>query len=255
MIAFTREVSPSVDRCELTHLARVPIDLERARLQHRAYEDALRQAGCRVHRLPDEPDLPDAVFVSDTAIVLDEVAAIARPGAASRRAETATVADALSRYRPLRRIEAPGTLDGGDVIRIGRTLYVGQSARTNAAGIRQLATLLRSFDYAIQPVPFAGCLHLQTAVTPVAARTLLVNRAWVDPAAFADVELIDVDPAEPFGANALWVGNLVLYPADCPRTRPRLEARGITVVPVDMTELAKAEAGVTCCCLLVPAVE
>src|SRR5262245_48462804 len=106
MIAFTREVSPSVDRCELTHLARVPIDLERARLQHRAYEDALRQAGCRVHRLPDEPDLPDAVFVSDTALVVDEVAVIARPGAESRRAETVTVADALGRHRLLRHMES-----------------------------------------------------------------------------------------------------------------------------------------------------
>jgi dimethylargininase len=255
MIAFTREVSPSIERCELTHLARVPIDLDRARLQHRAYEDALRQAGCHVHRLPDEPVLPDAVFVSDTAVILDEVGVIARPGAESRRAEVTTVANALSRHRPLRHIEAPGTLDGGDVIRIGHIVYVGQSARTNAAGIRQMEALLQRVKYAVRPVQFAGCLHLQTAVTPVAARAVLVNRTWVNPAAFGDVEVIDVDPSEPFAANALLVGDVVLHPADCPRTRARLKARGITVVPVDISELAKAEAGVTCCCLHVPAVE
>jgi dimethylargininase len=253
MIAFTREVSPSIVRCELTHLARTPIDLERAREQHRAYEAALASLGCIIRRLPETPDLPDAVFVQDAALVFDEVAVIARPGAASRRAETATVAAALAPFRRLRFIEPPGTLDGGDVVVLGRSVFVGQTARTNADAARQLADILTPFGYTVRPVTPTGCLHLQTAVTPVAERVILVNRAWVDPGVFGDVEVIDVDPAEPFAANALRVGEALIYPDAFPRTRDRLEARGLRVVPVDVSELAKAEAGVTCCCLLVPA--
>ena len=253
MIAFTRDVSPSIVRCELTHLSRAPIDLDRARAQHRAYEAAITSLGAPVRRLPDAPDLPDAVFVQDAALVFDEVAVIARPGAASRRAETESVAAALRPFRPLRFIESPGTLDGGDVAVLGRSVFVGQTARTSGAGARQLATILSPFGYTVTPVAPTGCLHLQTAVTRVADRVILVNREWVDPVVFGDVEVIDVDPAEPFAANALRVGDALIYPDNFPRTRARLEARGLRVVPVDVSELAKAEAGVTCGCLLVPA--
>jgi dimethylargininase len=253
MIAFTREVSPSIVRCELTHLAREPIDLDRARSQHRAYEAVLASLGCTVRRLPEAPDLPDAVFVQDAALVFDEVAVVTRPGAESRRPETATVADALAPHRPLRFIEAPGTLDGGDVVVLGRSIFAGQSARTNLDGARQLAATVMPLGYMVHVVDVTGCLHLQTAATPVADRVLLVNRAWIDPRPFGDVEAIDVDPSEPFAANALRVGDALVYPDCFPRTRARLEARGFHVVPVDVSELAKAEAGVTCGCLLVPA--
>src|SRR3954468_15380336 len=253
MIAFTREVSPSIARCELTHLARTPIDLDRARAQHRAYEAVLASLGCTVRRLPEAPDLPDAVFVQDAALVFDEVAVITRPGAPSRRGETTTVAASLEPFRPLRFIESPGALDGGDVVCLGRRVFVGQTARTDADGAGQLATILRPYGYVVTTVTPTGCLHLQTAVTPVADDVILVNPAWVDPKAFGDVELIAVDPAEPFAANALRVGDALVYPDHFPRTRARLEARGLRVVPVDVSELAKAEAGVTCCCLLVPA--
>jgi dimethylargininase len=252
MIAFTREVSSSVVRCELTHLGRVPIDLEQARRQHRAYEAALASLGCAVRRLPDADELPDAVFVQDAALVFDEVAIIARPGAASRRAETTSVADALQPLRPLHWIDAPGTLDGGDVVCLGRNIFVGQTARTNADGARQLADILRPFGYTVRAVTPRSCLHLQTAVTPVADGVLLVNRDWVDPSVFGDVEIIDVDPDEPFAANALRVGAAIVFPASFLKTRARLEAHGLRVVPVDVSELAKAEAGVTCCVLLVP---
>jgi dimethylargininase len=252
VIAFTREVSRSIDRCELTHVSRLPIDLDRARAQHAAFERTLSELGCDVRRLPPAPDLPDAVFVQDTAVVLDEVAVLARPGAESRRPEVVSVGGALEPLRLLKRIEPPGTLDGGDVICVGRIVYVGQTARTNADGARQLGDLLRPFGYSVRPVPVTGCLHLQSAVTPVADRGLLVNRAWVDPAAFGEVELIDVHPAEPFAANALEVGGTVVYPRGFPRTQSRLAARGLQVVTVDLSELARAEAGVTCCCLLVP---
>src|SRR4051794_30718491 len=179
MIAFTREVSPSIVRCELTHLAREPIDLDRARAQHREYEAALTSLGCTVRRLPETPDLPDAVFVQDAALVFDEVAVIARPGAASRRAETATVAAALGVFRSLRFVEPPGTLDGGDVVCLGRRVFVGQTARTDADGAGQLGTILRPYGYVVTTVTPTGCLHLQTAVTPITDDVLLVNPAWV----------------------------------------------------------------------------
>src|SRR5690606_11889034 len=138
VIAITREVSASLADCELSFVARTGIDLDRARRQHADYRDLLARLGCDVLVLPEQAGMPDAVFVEDVAIVTDEVAVMTRPGAASRRGEGASVAAVLDRYRPLHAIEAPGTLDGGDVLRIGRRVYVGESARTNAEGIAQL---------------------------------------------------------------------------------------------------------------------
>jgi dimethylargininase len=251
-IAFTREVSASINRCELTHVARSPIDLERARAQHDAFEQALTQLGCEVRRLPDADELPDAVFVQDAAIVFDEVAIIARMGAKSRWPETASVAEALSTYRPLRFIEPPGTIDGGDVVVIDRRVYVSQTSRTNHDGARQLAHFLRPLGYDVELVPVNGCLHLQSAVTPLSDDLVLANRRWVDPRAFDPANVIEIDPEEPFAANALRVGDALIYPTAFPRTWTRMERRSLRIVRVDMSELAKAEAGVTCCCILVP---
>jgi dimethylargininase len=249
-IALTRDISPALRDCELTHLARGPIDVGRARRQHEAYERALAEAGCAVRRLPAEADMPDSVFIEDTAVVLDEVAVITRPGALSRRAETAAVADALAAYRTLARIQAPGTLDGGDVLVADRIVFVGLSARTNEAGIGQMRDALAAYGYDVRAVPVDGCLHLKTAVTGVGDGRLLINRDWVDADPFAGWELIDADPAEPFAANALRIGGRVIYPADFPLTRARLDAAGISVLPVPAGELAKAEGGVTCCSLV-----
>lgn len=249
-IALTRDISPALRDCELTHLAREPIDVERARRQHDAYERALAGLGCAVRRLPAGPEMPDSVFIEDVAVVLDEVAVITRPGAESRRAETPAVANALAAYRPLLRIEAPGTLDGGDVLVADRTVFVGRSARTNDAGIEQLRGALADFGYAVRAVAVDGCLHLKTAVTCVGDGRLLINRDWIPAEAFAGWELIDVDPGEPFAANALRIGGRIVYPDAFPRTRARLEARGVDIVPVPADELAKAEGGVTCCSLV-----
>ncbi len=250
-LALTRPVSPAIVRCELTHLDRVPIDLERARAQHAEYEAGLRALGCVVEQVPAAPELPDAVFVEDAAVVLDEAAVITRPGAASRRPELAGVAEALARHRPLRRMAGPGTLDGGDVLRLGRTLFVGRSARSSADGIEELARLVVDLGYEVRGVDLAGCLHLKSAVCAVAHGTVLFNPQWIDPRVLGDVEAVAVDPAEPFAANALQVGEGVIYPAAYPRTRERLDARGIVVTPVPADELAKAEGGVTCCSLIV----
>ena len=247
--AITRAVSASITRCELTHVERAPIDLALARAQHAEYEAALERLGCRVVSLPELPDQPDAVFVEDSAVVLDEVAILTRPGAESRRAEVGAMAEALVPFRPLRRVEAPGTLDGGDVLRLGRTLYVGESSRTNAAGIAQLAALASPFGYEVVALRVRGALHLKTAVTQVAPRTILVNPAWIE-APFSGYEAIHVAEEEPFGANAVLVNGTVIHSTAFPRTQESLSRAGIPVLGVDASELAKAEGGVTCCSLL-----
>ncbi len=250
LIAVTRPISPAFADGERTHVAREPIDLAAAHIEHGRYEDALRTLGASVVRAPDAPDQPDAVFVEDTAIVLDEVAVITRPGAPSRRPETTSIAQLLGNYRPLRHLEAPATLDGGDVLRLGRTLYVGRSSRTNDEAIIQLRALLAAFDYRVAPVDVTGCLHLKSAATAVGANRLLINRQWTDPHAFASSELIDVADDETSGANALLVRNSVIYPESFPRTAERLERAGIIVVRTPCVEIAKAEGAVTCCSLI-----
>jgi dimethylargininase len=249
-IALTREVSPNLSGCELTHLARAVIDPALARAQHREYENCLVRLGCDVRRIPPAPDLPDAVFVEDTAVVLDELAVITRPGADSRRPETGSVAQSLRPFRALRFIEEPATLDGGDVLTLGRHLFVGLSRRTNAAGIEQLRSIVTPYGYRVTAVELSGCLHLKSAVTAVGNEMLLVNPAWVDPGRFAGQTAINVDTSEPFAANALLVNDTVLYPAAYPNTRKSLEAHGLRVATVDVSELAKAEGGVTCCSLV-----
>jgi dimethylargininase len=249
-IAVTREVSPVLASCELSHIPRTPIDAARAGRQHDEYQRALEALGCRLVVLPAEPLLPDSVFVEDVAIVLDEVAVLTRPGALSRRAEVASVAIVLRGYRPVLTIEAPGTLDGGDVLRLGPTLYVGQSARSNAEGIAQLRELLAAHGYAVQEVPTRGCLHLKSAVTQLADDTLLLQPKWLDRELFADFRIIEVDPAEPHAANVLRIGDALVMPASFPRTQQRLIDAGFKVIAVDVSELQKAEGAVTCCSLV-----
>ncbi len=250
--ALLRPLSPRITECELTHLDRTPIDFEAARRQHAEYEAALRSLGFAIEHLPELLDHPDGVFVEDTALVLPEVAVITRPGAKSRQGETASVAAALSGFRSLVTIEAPGTLDGGDVLVLGRVIYVGSSLRSNEAGIAQLASLLSPWGYRVEGVPLTGCLHLKSAVTEVAPGRLLLNPAWVSKVSFPGQSFIEVDPAEPAAANALRIGRTLLYPKAHTRTRARLENAGLRVLAVDQSELAKAEGGVTCCSLILP---
>jgi dimethylargininase len=250
LIAVTRRISSAMMRCELTHLQRTAIDVALAREQHHAYEQALRALGVRIETLPEEPGLADSVFVEDTAIVLDEVAVITRPGAPSRRAETASIAAVLGKHRELVRIESPGTLDGGDVLRVGRSLYVGTSSRSNASGIEQLGALLRTFGYRVLPAAVHGCLHLKSAVTQVTADELLINSRYVEPTQFAGMRFIEVDESEPSGANALMLDTDVIYSASYPRTAEVLRRCGVRVHTVAMSETEKAEGAVTCCSLL-----
>ena len=249
-IAITRGISESIGHCELSYQAREPIALDRARAQHRKYEECLESLGCAVQRLPGEPQFPDSVFVEDAAVVLDELAVITRPGAESRRGETVSVAQALRPHRRLAHIVAPGILDGGDVLCLDRRLFVGLSRRSNVAAVEQMSKLLAVRGYTVTGVQVKGCLHLKSAVTQVAEDALLMNPDWIDGGPFRSMRRIEVDPGEPFAANALMTGGAVMFPASFTATRKRLEAAGINVIPVDVTELAKAEGGVTCCSLI-----
>jgi dimethylargininase len=250
MYALIRPVSPAMARCELTHLARSPIDVALAEQQHARYARTLASLGCHLVELAAEPDLPDSVFVEDTAIVLDEIAILTRPGAVSRRPEVVSVAAALGKWRTCMRIEAPGTLDGGDVLRVGRDLYVGESGRSNAAGIAQLASASAPFGYRTTGVPLRGCLHLKSAVTCVGAETLLINDAWVDRSHWPGMRFVAVASGEPHAANSLLIGETLIHAASAPRTRERLKDAGLRVVALDVSEIEKAEGGVTCCSVL-----
>jgi dimethylargininase len=266
LVAITRQVSPSINRCELTFHAKEPIDLARAIAQHEAYEECLRGLGVQVVSLAAEPDLPDAVFVEDAAIVVDEVAVIPVMGAASRRPETESLARALSVYRPLKFMQAPATLDGGDVMRIGRRIFVGASSRTNAEGIAQLRVALAPFDYEVTAVDVKQCLHLKSGCSYVGRNSILVNREFVDVTRLLGFELIDVPRSEPGAANALLIDDViddakegviagaaegavkdvVIVPSAFPQTIALLEARGFKVRAIDVSEFQKAEGGVTC---------
>ena len=250
LTAITRAVSSSLQNCELSFIERKPIDLEKARSQHHAYEALLAKLGAKVISLPEEPDLPDSMFVEDPAIVLDEVAVICTLGTEARRKEVASLVAALEPHRKLTHVKLPGTLEGGDVLRVGRKLFAGFTQRSNPEGIRQLAVIAAQHGYDLAGVPVNGCLHLKSAVTYLGKNTLLGNRAWFQWKRFEGLEWVDVDPAEPHAANALVIGERIIFPVSFPKTRARLEAKGFRVTPLDISELQKAESGLTCSSLL-----
>jgi dimethylargininase len=250
-LALTRPVSESIVRCQLSFRERAPIDVAVARAQHRAYEQALEDAGCTVERLPAADQLPDAVFVEDIALVLDEIAIITRPGAESRRAETDAVAERLAGLRPTATISAPATLDGGDVLRVGRRLYVGRTVRTNEAGHQALARIAEPLGYVVVPIQVRGCLHLKSAASWIGDDRILVDPARVPLESFAGLDFLTVPPAETDAANALRVGGTVLVADGFHRTQALLDRLGLDWRPVANSELAKAEGGLTCCSLIV----
>ena len=251
LFAIVRGVSASIANCELTYLARTPIDVDRARAQHDEYVRGLEALGCVVERMPADETMPDSVFVEDTAVILPEVALITRPGADSRKPETESIIHVLRPYRELVFIESPATVDGGDVLVVGKNIYVGMSTRSNQMAVDQMNDLLGKYGYKAQGVELHDCLHLKTAVTRVDDKTLLINRGWVDVENFEGYELIDVDESEPFAANCLPVGDAIIFPIAFPKTGAKLEAHGSKLKPVVVDELAKAEGAVTCCSLIV----
>jgi len=252
--AFTRAVSPLLADCELTHLDRVPIDAAKATAQHEAYEAALRQAGFEIVRLPDLPEYPDGTFVEDTALLLDGHAVILRPGVASRAAEIESTAAGLADHFELHRL-TDGNVDGGDVLRVGRTLYVGLSSRTDDAGLAALRETAQEFGFDLVQAKSDRCLHLKSGATFAGTDAsgtpiLLYNPRHIDPTQFSGVEPIPVDPGEEHAANAVRAGNFLILPAGNPRTAAKLCERGFALIEVDVSELQKAEAGLTCMSLI-----
>lgn len=244
--AITRAVGQCLGDCELSFLSRQEIDVAKAAEQHAAYERRLAEMGVRVHALPAEADLPDCVFVEDPAVVVDELAVMTTMGIASRRGEVKSLARVLSGFRGLEFLRAPASLEGGDVMRVGRTLYAGLSRRTNEEGQRQLAEILSPYDYDVRPVRVTGCLHLKTGCSYLGRGVVLINSEWVDASQLKDFELLEVPSAEPWAANALVIGETVLLPEGFPQTQALIEGRGFRVETLDVSELMKAEAGLTC---------
>lgn len=250
MYAITRAISSAMQNCELTHLQRQPLDLNIAREQHAAYNDALRALNVTVIELDEQAELADSVFVEDTALVFDELAVITRPGADSRQAETASIAEALAPYRKRLFIEAPGLLDGGDVLLIDRHVYVGLSSRSNEHAVKQLSDHLTAYDYRVTGLNLGKCLHLKTAVTAIDNETVLLNPDWIDRSLFSDYKVVEVHSDEAFAANIVRIGNALLYASTFPKTQKMIEKMGYPVTCVNMSELAKAEGAVTCCSLI-----
>ncbi|HUA82778.1 MAG TPA: arginine deiminase family protein [Bryobacteraceae bacterium] len=249
-MAITRGVSAALARCALEYQPRIPIDIATAAAQHRDYELVLERCGLPVTSLPAHPEFPDGLFVEDPAIVLDEIAVICRMGAASRRGEGESLAEALRPFRKLESIREPATIEGGDVMRLGKTLFCGISRRTNREGARQLASMVEPFGYTVIPVEVSGCLHLKSAICPVADDTVLLNRRSIGVEAFGGLKMLDIAGEEAGAANVLRIGGKIIMPASFPRTREMLERAGFEVMTVDISELQKAEAGVTCSSLI-----
>jgi dimethylargininase len=250
--ALVRRPGPRLDEGLLTHLDRQPVDLELARRQWLGYVAALQAEGWELYEVDPADDCPDAVFVEDTAVVYGDLAVITRPGADERKPETAATEQALSGlgYR-IARIEEPGTLDGGDVLSVGRTLYVGRGGRTNEEGIRALGELAASRGYEVVTVPLRGVLHLKSAVTALPDGTIVAaDEGLVDAGALPPLRMVP----EEAGSHVVPLGgDTVLMAASAPRTAAQLADAGLEVVAVEIGEFEKMEGCVTCLSVLVEA--
>ncbi len=246
LIAITHVVSPRISECELTFLERSAIDFELAALQHTGYCDTLKRLGVEVKMLDGNSQFPDSVFVEDTAIVVDELAVICMPGAVSRRGETALIEKELSEYRETIRIGLPATVDGGDVLQIGKKIFVGLSSRTNSFAIDELKRILSPHGYEVTAVKTAGSLHLKSACTAINEETIIVNPDWIDVGQLAGFKFVNTAPGEERSANVLRVAGTVCVQAGFPHAADAIDAIGETVEIIDTSELGKAEAGLTC---------
>jgi dimethylargininase len=214
--------------------------------QHLSYTAVLRSLNLKILKLPSLPDLPDAHFIEDVAVITPEVAVIARPGAVERRPEIEHIRDILSDLRPLAAIEEPGTLDGGDVMRIEQTVYVGLSQRTNEEGARQLAAILSPYGYETHAIPLAEGLHLKSHVNYIGRNTLLLTEAWASHPLFEDFEKIIVPAEEAYAANTLLVKNRLLSPMGFPETHALLREAGFEILEIDASEIQKMDGGLSC---------
>jgi dimethylargininase len=244
--ALTHKVSPKIADCEVTFIDRSPIDLQLACRQHDVYCEVLKKLGVIVKELSENVSYPDSCFVEDTAIVVDELAIICSMGVSSRRGETRLIERELSKYREIAHISLPATIEGGDVLRIGKKVFIGQSSRTNLAGIEELARILEPYGYRVVPVPTKGSLHLKSACTAIDEETLFVNPDWVELDAFREFKLVYTPAEEPWSANILGIGTTVCVQTGFPRAAELIGRVAERVELIDISELRKAEAGLTC---------
>lgn len=248
--AITRAVSRHITRCELTFRQRECVDYATATGQHDDYCELLRRLCTETINLDASDEHPDCCFVADTAVVLDELAIIARPGAPARRGEISPVEKTLARYRETARIETPATLDGGDVVRLGKHLFVGRSRRTNPQGIESLRRLVRPFGYSVTPVDVGGSLHLTTACSALDEETVLVNHRWIDAAPFSRFHVVRAPEDEPWAAATVRVGDTLCVEAGAPRTLQLVRRHVADVEVLDISEFRKAEGSLPCLSIL-----
>jgi dimethylargininase len=246
LVALTRGVSLRIAECELTFIDRRAIDYPRAVEQHSQYQQLLRCLGANVITLPSDDQCPDCCFLEDTALVLDEVAVITRPGSEPRRREVDGVAPTILKYRNVVRIDAPGTLEGGDVLRLGRKLFVGLSSRTNQQGIETLRKELKAYGYEVVAIPMKRALHLKSVCTALDDHTVLADPRHFDTTEFAEYTLIEVPAEESMAANVLRINSAICIDAGFHQTVDLLRTKGFDVRTVDISEFLKAEAGLTC---------
>ena len=248
--AILRNISPKMAECELTHLERQPIDIQKAMEQHRVYEKTLRDLGYNIILASAAPHLPDSVFVEDCVVVLKELAILTHLGAESRRAEVEGLAEVLRPFRELHFIQPPSIVDGGDVLVIGKQIWVGLSNRSDQSAIEQMQKITAPFNYEVRGVNVTGCLHLKSAVTQVGEKTVLLNPNWIDADIFNEFQTIETHPDEPNAANALMLGETVLFPLAYPLTAQKLIDAGIKIIQLDNSEVIKAEGALTCCSVI-----
>jgi len=250
LTAFTRAVSPRISECELTFIDRQPINFERAVQQHQQYEEMLRSLGVGVLQIPADDQCPDSCFLEDTALVLDEIAVLTRPGSDARRAEVAGVAPAIRKHREIVQIEAPATFEGGDVLHIGRDLFVGVTTRTTSEGIEALRKYVEPFGYRVHPVAVPGALHLKSVCSALDEHTILADATRANLSPLSKYEVIPVPAEEWMAANVLLVNGRVCLHSGFRKTIGLLQQRGIEVRTLDISEFLKAEAGLTCMSLI-----
>lgn len=221
-------------------------DYQLIQKQHHDYRQALLSLGLDVLVLPAEPGYPDAYFVEDPAIVTPKIAVIARPGAPSRLGEETSLVSFLEYYRPLKRIHAPGTLEGGDVLMVGNHFFIGRSERTNPEGAAQLARLLIEAGHTAETVTVAAGLHLKSCVNFVGNNTLLITQNLANYPGFTPYDRIILEEDEEYAANTLWMNDSLLMPKGFPKTRAKLAKLGMPVIELDVSEIRKMDGGLTC---------
>lgn len=243
--AIVRGVPDSYSRCERPPSLCDPIDVHLARKQHRAYCEALARLGLEVIDIPPDETFPDCCFVEDAAVIAGPTAIITRMGAASRRGEEVRVREVLETRMTVREVRPPATVDGGDVLVIGRNIYVGVGGRTNEAAVQEVAALVDP-GYRVLAMPFEGVLHLKSACTYVGGGYMLIRPGHFDPGVLGEYGFIEVTEEEAYAANCLSVNGSVLISSGYPQVKRAIQAKGFETLELEMSEFRKGQGSLTC---------